>query len=112
MLLAVTACGQSGTGPRQSERESDSLKTNYESTPSDAAAPSPRMAVSPTNSFPPPEISPPAAPGVAFNYRYAFRLPANRIGQIQEEHAAACEKLGAERCRITGMLYRLVNDRD
>jgi hypothetical protein len=60
----------------------------------------------------PPGIGPTAAPGVAFNYRYAFRLPAKRVGEVQEQHALACEKLGVDRCRITGMLYRLVNDRD
>jgi hypothetical protein len=53
-----------------------------------------------------------AAPGVAFNYRYAFRLPGNRIGQVQEAHAQACEKLGIAKCRITGMRYRLVNQKD
>lgn len=60
----------------------------------------------------PPGISVTAAPGVAFNYRYNFRLPAERVGEVQEQHAAACEKLGVDRCRITGMLYRLINDRD
>jgi hypothetical protein len=53
-----------------------------------------------------------AAPGVAFDYRYAFRLPGNKISQVQEAHAQACEKLGIERCRITGMRYRLVNQKD
>jgi hypothetical protein len=53
-----------------------------------------------------------AAPGVAFNYRYAFRLPGNRIGQVQEAHAQACERLGIAKCRITGMRYRLVNQKD
>jgi hypothetical protein len=50
-------------------------------------------------------VSPTAAPGVAFDYRYAFRLPPERIGSVQEQHAAACEKLGPARCRITGMTY-------
>ena len=53
----------------------------------------------------PPEVGPTAAPGVAFNYRYAFRLPGLRISAVQEQHAAACEKLGVSRCRITGMHY-------
>lgn len=53
-----------------------------------------------------------AAPGVAFNYRYAFRLPSNRIAAAQEAHAQACEQLGLDRCRITGMRYRLVNQTD
>jgi hypothetical protein len=59
-----------------------------------------------------PGITPTAAPGVAFNYRYAFRLPAERVATVQEQHAQACEKLGLSRCRITGMRYRLVNERD
>lgn len=54
-----------------------------------------------------PNISPTAAPGVAFNYRYAFRVPDAKIAGIQEEHAAACETLGITRCRITGMQYTL-----
>ena len=53
-----------------------------------------------------------AAPGVAFNYRYAFRLPGNRISAVHEAHAQACEKLGLDKCRITGMRYRLVNQKD
>lgn len=53
----------------------------------------------------PPSVGPTAAPGVAFNYLYAFRLPAARIAPVQEQHAAACERLGVSRCRITGMEY-------
>jgi len=59
-----------------------------------------------------PAIGPTAAPGVAFNYRHAFRLPAQQIAAVQEQHASACEKLGINRCRITGMRYRLVNQHD
>ncbi len=58
-----------------------------------------------------PDIAPSAAPGVAFNYRYAFRLPNTRIAAVQERHAQACEQLGLDRCRIAGLRYRLV-DRD
>lgn len=56
-----------------------------------------------------PGITPTAAPGVAFNYRYAFRLPNNRIAAVQEEHAQACEKLTVAKCRITGMRYSLID---
>jgi hypothetical protein len=49
---------------------------------------------------------------VCFNYRYAFRLPASGFAAVQEQHAAACEKLGLDRCRITGMRYRLMGDDD
>lgn len=59
-----------------------------------------------------PNINVSAAPGVAFNYRYAYRLPNSRISAAQEAHAAMCEKLGVTRCRITGMRYSVVNERD
>ena len=53
----------------------------------------------------PPNISPSAALGVAFNFAYDFNLPDERISATQEAHAAACERLGLARCRITGMSY-------
>lgn len=59
-----------------------------------------------------PGVAPTAAPGVAFNYKYAFRLPAERIAAVQEEHAQACEKLGVAHCRITGMNFRRGSDED
>lgn len=55
-------------------------------------------------------VSVTAAPGVAFNYRYAFSLPGSRIAAAQETHAAACEQLGIVRCRITGMRYQLLGE--
>lgn len=58
-----------------------------------------------------PDVSPTAAPGVAFEYGYDFSLKDNRISQVQETHAAACEKLGISQCRITGLNYQ-INDRD
>ena len=61
----------------------------------------------PAESLAAPNISPTAAPGVAFNYAYDFRLPARRIAVVQEQHAQACEKLGIARCRITGMRFRV-----
>lgn len=47
------------------------------------------------------------ASGVAFAYRYDFRVPSNRIADAQEAHAQACERLSPARCRITGMTYHL-----
>lgn len=66
----------------------------------------------PSRTSAPPAIEPAAAPGVAFNHQYAFRLPSNRIAEMQEAHAAACEKLTTRRCRIVGMRYSLTGDRD
>jgi hypothetical protein len=65
-----------------------------------------------TDSEAAPGITPTAAPGVAFNYHYAFRLPAAQIAGVQEAHAQACEKLGLARCRITGMSFRRTSDDD
>ncbi len=53
-----------------------------------------------------PNVSPTAAPGVVFNYRYAFALDASGIAPIQEKHAATCEALSIQRCRITGLSFR------
>lgn len=57
-----------------------------------------------------PDVRVSSAPGVAFNYRYAFRVPDAKISGVQEQHAAACETLGLSRCRITGMRYALVDE--
>ena len=57
-----------------------------------------------------PGIAVTTAPGVAFAYTYAFRLPSDGIAKTQEAHAQACEKLGISRCRITGMRYRLLGE--
>lgn len=57
-----------------------------------------------------PGIDVTAAPGVAFTYREAYRLPSARIAAVQEGDAKACEALGVARCRITGMRYRLLGE--
>ena len=59
-----------------------------------------------------PGINVTAAPGVAFHYNYAFRLPNARISAVQEAHAQACEKLGLDRCRITGIRYTVRDEDD
>jgi hypothetical protein len=77
----------------------------------DAAAPAAAMREEAgSGGMAPPGISPNAAPGVAFNYSYAFVLPSKAISAVQESHAAACEKLGLARCRITGMRYSLTDE--
>ena len=59
-----------------------------------------------------PNVGVTAAPGVAFNYRYQFRLPPTRIAEVQEQHAQMCEQLTVARCRITGMFYRVNSEHD
>ena len=113
----LAACSQ-----QDSRHESQDLKT-YDTT--EEAVPRPQMAEPPPpitravnapdqalQSAGGPNVSVTAAPGVAFDYRYAFRLPNAQIQAAQEAHASMCEKLGIARCRITGMRYSLVNERD
>jgi hypothetical protein len=91
LTLALASCGKA---PERS-KDVQSLDVREEAAPADAASPG---------------ISVSSAPGVAFNYRYSFRVPNAKISAVQEEHAQACEKLGLDRCRITGMRYRLVSN--
>ncbi|MBL0917015.1 MAG: DUF4349 domain-containing protein [Sphingopyxis sp.] len=58
-----------------------------------------------------PRIGTEAAPGVAFDYAYTFRLADDRISKVQEEHAAACETLGVQRCRIIDVRYQLSDEK-
>jgi hypothetical protein len=54
----------------------------------------------------PAAVSPSVAPGVAFQYRYDFRVPGDSIEAVQDEHAAACETLGLSRCQITSLNFQ------
>ncbi len=87
-VLILSACGQKAE-EAASEPASAEVATDAPAI-SDAAGP---------------DIGRAVAPGVAFAYSYAFTLPAKAISGIQQEHAAACAKLGANRCRVTGMSY-------
>jgi hypothetical protein len=91
---------EKGAPPRQSAGESSE-------TAADASATAYVAAKSEAQAGPDVRVS--AAPGVAFDYHYAFRVEDARISAVQEGHAAACETLGLSRCRITGMRYSLVD---
>lgn len=101
LALAIASCGPAPQQDRASAPEQGSA-------PRDGQASMPAEALDVAEA--PAGIAVTAAPGVAFNYRYAFSLPATRIAAAQEEHAAACEKLGIARCRITGMRYQLLGE--
>jgi Domain of unknown function (DUF4349) len=104
LVALVSGCGQKpNTEDRSESRPFDvqeSKTQNIAPAAADAAA----------ESAGGPNIGVSSAPGVAFNYHYAFRLPNAKIAAVQEEHAQVCEKLGINRCRITGMRYRLVDE--
>ncbi|MEN3972353.1 hypothetical protein WJS89_06700 [Sphingomicrobium sp. XHP0235] len=59
-----------------------------------------------------PDIAPEAAPDVAMSFAYDYRLDDDAIAAVQETHAAACEKLGLARCRISGFDYRITPDEE
>jgi hypothetical protein len=104
LLLATAACGQGDQGYSGGDANMTTM---------DVSEGAPAAADASSRSSPrPPGIGPTAAPGVAFNYRYAFRLPGENISRVQEEHAQACEKMGVELCRITAMTYTDKGDRD
>lgn len=110
VLVVVAGCGA------PEERSSREDLTTYEVS-ENAAAPAPQIAPDEASEMrrapsAGPNVSVTAAPGVAFNYRYAFRLAPERIAAVQEHHARACEQLGVARCRITGMRYRVVSERE
>jgi hypothetical protein len=48
-----------------------------------------------------------AATGSPFDYRYAFRLPSDRVRQVVESNSDACDKLGETRCQVLAMRYRV-----
>lgn len=49
--------------------------------------------------------------GDDFDYRYAFRMPAGRVAEVQDSHVRACDQLGRARCRVLTNRYH-VNDGD
>ncbi|MBB4856745.1 hypothetical protein HNO88_000042 [Novosphingobium chloroacetimidivorans] len=46
-----------------------------------------------------------ATRGVAFVFNYTFALPARAIAKVQRQHVTECERLGATRCRVTGITF-------
>ena len=48
---------------------------------------------------------------IAYSYSYGFRIAADRIEQLQQTHAALCEKMGPSRCRVLN-LSRAGSDSD
>ncbi|MDQ4419524.1 DUF4349 domain-containing protein [Sphingobium sp. DEHP117] len=83
-LLFVAACGQ---------KSEEASRTSAEE-----AVSGPNVGVS-------------SAPGLSLTYRYGFLLPPERVATAQEDHAARCEALGSNLCRISAMSYEVGRDR-
>ncbi len=104
MALALIGCSEKSSEPLNAPA--------YDMAPGEAAETASTQAIPAPSAMRPPNVGVTSAPGVAFNYAYAFRLDDSRIAKVQEEHAAACEALGTTRCRIAGMTYRLVRENE
>lgn len=97
MALALVGCGEKPADEAATTDAPAAESVAEEGSSADAAA-TPRIGVE-------------AAPGVAFDYAYTFRLADKLISKIQEEHAAACETLGVQRCRIVDVRYQLTDEK-
>jgi hypothetical protein len=112
LLAGVAACGQiqdNSTAASDTTVANETMADASDSTvtiPAELPAP-PRRASRETG----PDLDPSLAPGVAFEHSYAFRLEAERIAEMQQEHQRLCARYGPA-CRITGMDYRAANQED
>jgi Domain of unknown function (DUF4349) len=102
--LFLAACQQADeqtTNSRELSVPSEGVASDvaYEAAPEDSAMKAPGI---PAN----------VAPNLAFEYRYAFKLPDEKIGAVQEEHAEACEVLGSARCQIIDYRYAQADESD
>lgn len=97
MALALVGCSEKQSADNVVETSSPAAEAS--TAPEDAAS-----------QEAPPDVGLAAAPGVAFDYSYAFRLDDDRIAKVQSEHAEACEILGAARCRIVDVRYQMVRE--
>ena len=48
-------------------------------------------------------VSAPNAPRIAYVYDFGFRLPVDRVSEVQQKHADLCERKGPAVCRILEM---------
>jgi hypothetical protein len=118
LLASVAACGQGGQSNSSTSTSSPSGDTANSAadvaqmSESGEGAPPARPGIDRPSREGGPNIGTTAAPDVAFNYRYGFRLAADRIAGVQNEHQQLCEHYTLARCRITGMTYRAVTEDD
>lgn len=102
-LLLAACSGGGGDANEEATAEAVSRDVVQMEAPEEAADASAMKA---------PGIPASVAPNLAFEYRYAFKLPDDKIGAVQEEHAEACEVLGSARCQIVDYRYAQANESD
>jgi Domain of unknown function (DUF4349) len=103
LLVAVAGCSK-----EDSAKEAVAADAAASNATSEATADS--ISSGKADEAAPPSIGARVAPGVAFEYRYNFGLPADNIPAAQEAHAALCERMGIVHCRVTGMHYNKAGD--
>ena len=108
LLLATAACQSADNDQPSARSQADRTEEVVTGAPPEAELPTDYRA-SPQAG---PDIHPSAAPEVAFDYRYGFRLEAEKIAQLQQEHQRLCERYSESRCQITGMIYRAESEDD
>lgn len=101
--LLLTACQQASEEPTQPEALN---------VPNDLPVADVAEETADASAMKTPGISASLAPNLAFEYRYAFKLPEAKIGAVQEEHAEACEVLGSARCQIIDYKYAQAKEND
>lgn len=118
LLLAGTASCGGYQDPGRQGGARPSMSSNAAATYDVAPPAAPRLqatessATSQGRAAAGPDINPTAAPGVAFNYNYSYALAAQRVAELQEAHAATCERMGVARCRIIGLRYQVLGQDD
>jgi hypothetical protein len=93
--LIITGCSREGGGRKTADEVAASDDGTTSASASGMAAPG---------------IPASIAPNLAFEYRYAFKLPDDKISEVQEEHAEACETLGSARCQVVDMTYQQTDE--
>ncbi len=102
--LIIGGCSQN-SGDREKAAE-EVAAVDVTSPPAKSTRTATESAAADASGMAAPGIPASAAPNLAFEYRYAFKLPDDKISAVQEEHAEACETLGSARCQVVDMQYR------
>jgi hypothetical protein len=88
LCLALAACSQA-SGPKAAEKL-NAYDVAPASPPGDAAKGG-EAATTPLTV---------TLPQIAYDYKYSFRLPTDRVASTQQAHIASCDKLGLARCQL------------
>ncbi|MBL8651531.1 MAG: DUF4349 domain-containing protein [Sphingopyxis sp.] len=106
MALALVGCSEKSADETAASPAAEAAADAATERVEGAAAPAARSTDEET-----PGVSISSAPGVAFDYSYAFRLDDGLISRVQQDHAEACERLGVARCRIVDVRYQLGDEK-